>query len=125
MAFDYVASACTVRPTHTAGSETPSEDSVRRRGTGISLESMDNISPYVTDFVKYASNLPRRAYVGVHTLTASFSGALFSGGLHIVANANFRDEAATATENAGDPHAPTRRHRETPVRVHVRYIGHA
>lgn len=33
--------------------------------------------------------------MGVRTLTASFSGALFSGGLHIVVNANFRDAPAS------------------------------
>jgi len=90
MAFDYVARACTVP--YTRRSETSCTPSA-----WISLESMGNISPYVTDFVKYASNSAAAAYVGVHTLTASFSGALFSGDSRIVANANFRDATARRT----------------------------
>ena len=47
--------------------------------------------------------LPRRGvHVGVHTLSASFSGALFGRRLarRIVANANFRDATNNNEENA-------------------------
>lgn len=62
MAFDYVARVYTVpapeRPTYGGPRLRPRLGALC--GTRISLESMGNISPYVTDFVKYASNLPRR-----------------------------------------------------------------